>query len=114
MSAHSPLWQLVRNLVVMSPMALAYLAGLIVVIMNWSRAPRPALAAAVSLVVMLLLMPVQTIANMFIGRAGHENLLLILTVVNLFFNLIHAAAFGALLYAVFADRPAAIGGKPIG
>jgi hypothetical protein len=50
---------------------------------------------------------------MTIGRMGHEHLMLVLTIVNFFFNLLHAAALGALIYAVFVDRPAATIGKPM-
>ena len=115
MSATNPLVTIIRDLGLQSPIALVYLAGLIFALTNLSRVQRPSIIAAGGLAVLLLSMVIRTIANSIIGRAiGYPHAIMVLGVMHFFFNLIHAAAIGAVIYAVFADRPAASGGKPIG
>ena len=115
MSATNPLVTIIRDFGLQSPMALVYLAGLVYALTNLSRVQRPSIIAGGGLAALLLLMVIRTIANSIIGRTiGYPNAIMVPGVMHFFFNIIQAAAIGAVIYAVFADRPAAIGGKPIG
>jgi hypothetical protein len=115
MSATNPLLTIVRDLGLQTPIALVYLAGLVFALTNLSRVQRPSIIAGGGLAVLLLLIVIRTIANSIIGRAvGYPDAIMVLGLVHFFLNIIQAAAIGALIYAVFADRPAAVGGKPIG
>jgi len=114
MSATNPLVNIIRDLGLQSPIALVYLAGIIFALTNLSRVQRPSIIAGGGLAVLLLLMVIRTIASSIVGHTiSYPNAIYVLGVMHFFFNIIHAAAFGAVICAVFADRPQAALGKPM-
>jgi hypothetical protein len=114
MSATNPLVTIIRDLGLQSPIALVYLAGLLFALTNLSRAQRPSIIAGGGLAVLLLLIVIRTIANSIVGHTiSYPNAIYVLGVMHFFFNIIHAAAIGAVIYAVFADRPQTAFAKPI-
>jgi hypothetical protein len=109
----SPVAMIIRELAIQLPVALVYLVGLVFALMYLSRAPRPAMAAAGGLAVLLLSLVVAPLITQVVLRSGVVEPMLALGVVGFLRSLVYAAAFAAILYAVFADRPAIPAGKPL-
>jgi len=114
MSASSAVASIMGQIASQLPVVLVLLLGLVFVLMNYSRLPTAALAAGAGLCILLLLVVARPVIFSVVGRAfSGEHIRLVFGLVGFLFNLIEAAALGALIYAVFADRPQATPGKPL-
>jgi len=114
MSTSSAITATILQIASQLPVALILLVGLVLALMNLSRLPKPAMAAGAGVGVLLLMVVVRPVIGTIVSRSvGYQHVVVILNVMHFFFNLIEAAALGALIYAVFADRPQATSGKPL-
>jgi len=99
-----------RQLITQAPMLIVYTVGIVMAFVYWRRYPRPCLftliAASVMLLVALVFPLTHIILFQALSRFGWTASMFgsVLTAVGIVGNLIHAAAFGLLIAAVFADR----------
>lgn len=99
----------VQNFVVALPLLVIYVLGLGLALSQISRLPRVALAAGGAFAVLLIMTLGRPLVYWLMGKLM-QNLAgpgmgMGYTLVSLVFALIEAAAMGALIYALFADRP---------
>jgi hypothetical protein len=105
MSLSSVLQQFVVSL----PLLVVYVLGLGLAVSQISRLPRVALAAGGSFAVLLMMTLVRPLLYWLMAKlmqdVGGPGLDFGYILMNLVLTLLEAAAMGALIYAIFADRP---------
>lgn len=105
MSLSSVLQQYVVSL----PLLVVYALGLALALSQISRLPRMALAAGGAFAMLLLMTLVRPLVYGLMARLMQDfagsGMSMGYTLLNLLMSLIEAAAMGALIYAIFADRP---------
>ena len=98
-----------QQFVVALPLLVVYVLGLGLALSQISRLPRVALAAGGAFAILLLMTLMRPLVYWLVGKLMQDfagpGMGLGYTLVNLVFALIEAAAMGALIYAIFADRP---------
>ena len=89
------------------PLAVVYVLGLAMALMQIQRLPRVAAAAGGGfggLLILLILRPVVDQLIFAMLRSDGQSISLLLTVTGLVFNVLSAIAMGAIAFAIFADR----------
>ena len=90
------------------PLAVVYVLGLVMALMQLQRLPRVAAAAGGGFGGLLLILVLRPAVDQLIYavlRSDGQSISVMLTLTGLLFNLLSAVATGAIAFAVFADRP---------
>ena len=90
------------------PLAVVYVLGLVMALMQMQRLPRVAAAAGGGFGALLLILMVQPLVSTLIYaafRSDGQTISVLHTLSDFVFNLFKAMAIGAIGYAIFADRP---------
>jgi hypothetical protein len=90
-----------------APMILVYIAGIIVALIYWGRAPKACGLVLSAMLIFFFSSIAQPVlqTRMILQRGSPSSLGQTLMVMAMFFNVIRAAAMALLIWAAFADRP---------
>jgi hypothetical protein len=100
------------------PLVIVYVFGLVLALLQMQRLPRMATAAGGGFALLLLLMLVRPLFDSLVyGIFGSDGqaISVTMTIVSFFFSVLEAVASGAIVYAIFVERPEVqlpIGGPP--
>jgi len=110
---------IIRDWAVQSPVVIVYLLGIVLALIQIQRWPRVSMAAVGGLMVLVLMVLVRPIVSYLINRGmsnsvSGSQISMAFAISGFFFNVIEAAAMGAIIYAIFAERPqVAAAGNPM-
>jgi cytosine/uracil/thiamine/allantoin permease len=110
---------IIRDWAVQSPAVIVYLLGIVLALIQIQRWPRVSMAAVGGLMVLVLMVLVRPIVSYLIIRGmsnsvSGSQISMAFAISGFFFNVIEAAAMGAIIYAIFAERPqVAAAGTPM-
>ena len=102
------------------PLAIVYVFGLVLALLQMQRLPRMATAAGGGFGLLLLLMFVEPLFSTLvygIFRSDGQAISVTMTITGFFFSVLKAVGSGAIVYAIFVDRPEVqlpipLGGQP--
>ncbi len=109
---------IIRDWAVQSPVAIVYLLGIVLALMQIQRWPRASIAAAGGLMMLVFTVLVRPIVSYLIIRGmsnsgSGSQISMAFAISGFLFNIIEAVAMGAIIYAVFADRQQVASGTPL-
>lgn len=110
--SNNVIFTLLSQLAVQSPLLFCYVAGMVAALIMWGRQPRAALLTLVGCAGLVVVTVGQAVLQILLidstARATRTTAQMsqMLVVLALAGSLLRAAAFGAVLFAVFVGRPA--------